>query len=137
MFFHSSSPLTSNDAHFILIPRRQRKTAQSFNVQQARRLSSLHRRLADLVNIRSARKPSWHDRLRMGLLPHLFGQMPHAQTTSNVSDFGGHLLALVLIRILTGDTGNRHESQAYVISVTPRRRVFKNGGTMMTGIATR
>jgi hypothetical protein len=51
--------------------------------------------------------------------------MPHAQTTSDASDFGGHLLALALIRILTGDTGNGHESQAYVIirhTVAARKR---------------
>ena len=47
--------------------------------------------------------------------------MPHAQTTSNTSDFGGRLLALALIRILIGETGKGHESQAYVISVTPWR----------------
>jgi hypothetical protein len=71
-------------------------------------------------HIRSARKPSCHDRqLRMGLLPHLFGQMPHAQTTLDASDFGGHLLALALIKTRTSDTGNGHESQRYVISVAP------------------
>ena len=59
----------------------------------------------------------------MGLLPHLFGQMPHAQTTSNASDFGGHLLALALIRTLTRDPGNGHESQGYVISVTPAANI--------------
>ena len=31
-----------------------------------------------------------------------------------------HLLALALIKIRTGDNGSGHESQAYVISVTPR-----------------